>query len=101
MAGMISKSRGEHLVLDQFMSARSELIKLVNAGKVGLKLRAGKLADLQETLKCARQRVIQVYKIVNAMHKTKYRAMTARFLILCALPRLRLVANVSVRSLKH
>jgi hypothetical protein len=35
-------------LFDEFMAARSELIKLANLGKVPLKARAGKLADLQD-----------------------------------------------------
>jgi hypothetical protein len=44
-------------VYDQFMSARSELIKLVNSGRAPLKARAGKLADLQDQLQGARARI--------------------------------------------
>ena len=75
---MLQEGRSNHVVLDQFMSARSELIKLANSGKLPLKARSSKLADLQEQLQTARQRVIEVYKMCENLHRTKYRAMTVR-----------------------
>jgi hypothetical protein len=98
MVEMIAKSKGNHMIVDQFMSARSELIKLVNLGKVPLKVRAGKLADLQEQLSHARKRVIEVYRTFEALHKTKYRAMTAVCVASCILDRRYLQAVVGTSA---
>ena len=73
---MLAQARSKHEITDGFMAARSELVRLCEAGALPLKVRAGKADDLQNKLKDARKRALVVLEGREAASLVNYQAMT-------------------------
>ena len=75
---MLEAAKAQGSITTEFLSARLEMIKLVNAGSVPLRIKPDKNAELQDKLKAARKRSLEVVRGRQINNKTKFRAMTVR-----------------------